>query len=375
MSGRNAVHSSAGLNRAEDLAQLMTQHPGHSPALRVTQHNTPSDEKFTRNGIVRTVYVVIKNTPFQLNLSLTNNIIFNQLVDLNHFTLDVRLIYETDNTSSEKEVDFVKVKPVEFKQTNNERADQTVLESRIKVLTSQHEDMFFRAKIVALDPKTGREFNPSVFCYSEPIKVISKPEQIKKKKPNKKRTLTDMLVETVTRIERQQTDQQKLIEKLLSQHQAAANASFQFQSQERVKPILSGNEMNFTWEAIPSQQPAPKEPSPDSVHDFESSFAAFIASYNALSQEEKPEKIRKIIRTSSTRDTERLSEMIDLFTSEGLQQDIGSEVRPPSFSTHSCSCASCPHKQELVRIDDFYKDFLSSPLLANDLSLTNSINL
>jgi len=357
MSGRNAVHSSSSMNRAEDLAQLMAQHPGHSPILRVTQHNTPSDEKFTRNGIVRTVYVVIKNTPFQINLSLMNNLIFNQLVDLNHFTLDVRLIYETDNTSSEKEVDFVKVKPVEFKQTNNERADQTVLEARIKVLTSQHEDMFFRAKIVALDPKTGREFNPSIFCYSDPIKVISKPEQIKKKKPNKKRTLTDMLVETVTRIERQQTDQQKLIEKLLTQHQAAANASFQFQSQERVKPLSSGNEMNFTWEAIPSQQPVNKEPSPDSVNDFESSFATFIASYNALSQEEKPEKIRKIIRTSSTRDTERLSEMIDLFTSEGLQQDIGSEVRPPSFSTHSCSCASCPHKQELVRIDDFYKDF------------------
>jgi len=357
MSGRNAVHSSSGVNRAEDLAQLMAQHPGHAPVLRVTQHNTPSDEKFTRNGIVRTVYVAIKNTPFQINLALSNNLIFNQLVDLNHFTLDVRLIYETD-TTNEKEVDFVKAKPVEFKQTNNERADQTVLEARIKVLTSHHEDMFFRAKIVALDPKTGREFNPSVFCYSEPLKVISKPEQIKKKKPNKKRTLTDMLVETVTRIERQQTDQQKLIEKLLTHQQAAANASFQFQSQERVKPLSSGNEINFTWEAVPPQQPlAPKEPSTDTVNDFESAFATFISSYNSLSHEEKPEKIRKIIRTSSTRDTERLSEMIDLFTSEGLQQDIGSEVRPPPFSTYSCSCASCPHKQELVRIDDFYKDF------------------
>jgi len=375
MSGRNVVHSTSGVNRTEDLAQLLVQHPGHIPVLRVTQHNTPSDEKFTRNGIVRTVYVAIKNTPFQLSLSLTNNLIFNQLVDLNHFTLDVRLIYETDS-SSEKEVDFVKAKPVEFKQTNNDRADQTVLEARIKVLTSHHEDMFFRAKIVALDPKTGREFTPSIYCYSEPLKVISKPEQIKKKKPNKKRTLTDMLVETVTRIERQQTDQQKLIEKLLTQQQAAVNASFQFQSQERVKPISSGNEINFNWEAVPPQQPAPKEPSTDTINDFESAFATFISSYNALSNEEKPEKIRKIIRTSSTRDTERLSEMIDLFTSEGLQQDIGSEVRPHSFSTYSCSCASCPHKQELVRIDDFYKDFLSSPLsLAADLSLTTSINL
>jgi len=301
MSGRNAVHSSAGLNRAEDLAQVLTQHPGHAPVLRVTNHNTPPDEKFTRNGIVRTVYVVIKNTPFQINLALTNNIIFNQLIDLAHFTLDVRLIYETDG-SSEKEVDFVKVKPIEYKQTNNERADQTNLEMRIKVLTSQHEDMFFRAKIVALDPKTGREYNPSVYCYSEPIKVISKPEQIKKKKPNKKRTLTDMLVETVTRIEKQQTEQQKLIEKLLTQHQASANASYQFQSQAPVKPLgLMGppnerneaqlaNSLTFTWESITPQPPASKESSPDTVHDFESAFASFITSYNSLSQEEKPEK-------------------------------------------------------------------------------------
>jgi len=150
-----------------------------------------------------------------------------------------------------------------------------------------------------------------------------------------------------------------------------------------VKPIGQPNERNetngltFTWEALPAQQSAPKEPeSSDPAHEFDNAFATFITAYNSLSQEEKPEKIRKIIRTSSTRDTERLSEMIDLFTSEGLQQDIGSEVRAPFSSSHrSCTCQSCPHKQELVRIDDFYKDFLSSPLLANDLSLSTSINL
>jgi len=211
MSGRSNVVSNP--TRAEDLALLLMQNPGIVPMMHVNNHNTPSDEKFTRNGIVRTVYVVIKNTPFQINLALAKNVIHNQIVDFTHFTLDVRLIYENEGPV-EKEVDFVKIKPAEFKQTNNERADQTNLEMRIKVLTSQHEDMFFRAKIVALDPKTGREFNPSIFCYSDPIKVISKPEQIKKKKPTKKRTLTDMLVETVTRIEKQQTDQQKLIEKI-----------------------------------------------------------------------------------------------------------------------------------------------------------------
>jgi len=290
MSGRSNVVSNP--TRAEDLALLLMQNPGIVPMMHVNNHNTPSDEKFTRNGIVRTVYVVIKNTPFQINLALAKNVIHNQIVDFTHFTLDVRLIYENEGPV-EKEVDFVKIKPAEFKQTNNERADQTNLEMRIKVLTSQHEDMFFRAKIVALDPKTGREFNPSIFCYSDPIKVISKPEQIKKKKPTKKRTLTDMLVETVTRIEKQQTDQQKLIEKLLTQHQA----SHSFQSQAVVKPIGQPNERNetngltFTWEALPAQQSAPKEPeSSDPAHEFDNAFATFITAYNSLSQEEKPEK-------------------------------------------------------------------------------------
>src|SRR5689334_4867362 len=49
------------------------------------------------------------------------------------------------------------------------------------------------------------------------IKVISKPEQLKKRPPSKKRTLNDMLVETITRIEKRQEEQQALIEKVLNQ--------------------------------------------------------------------------------------------------------------------------------------------------------------
>ncbi len=89
------------------------------------------------------------------------------------------------------------------------------MEVKIKTLTSQHEDCFFVAKIIALDPHTGKEFMPSICAYSEPIKVISKPEQLKKRKTTKKRTLTDMLVETINRIERTQSEQSKMINQLL----------------------------------------------------------------------------------------------------------------------------------------------------------------
>jgi len=105
--------------------------------------------------------------------------------------------------------------------------------------------------------------------------------------------------------------------------------------------------------------------------DFDEAFANLMRSYSAMPAEERPETIRKVIRNSSIRDTERLSELLDLFWTEGLQ-------REPSFGgkqntrdrlavmgrEEGCSCTDCPHKQELERIDEFYKEFLSTGVAA-----------
>lgn len=86
-----------------------------------------------------------------------------------------------------------------------------------------------------------------------------------------------------------------------------------------------------------------------------------------MQPEEKPETIRKLIRNSSTRDTERLSELLDLFWTEGLQKEPSYGSRPkerPAVIGGSkdagCNCPDCPHRQELERIDEFYKEFLST---------------
>lgn len=304
--------------------------------LQLLKQTSPTQEKVTCNGMQKTVHVVVKNAPFNVHIGLVSNTFMGQLLDLNHFTYDCVLLYDSD--ASEKGVDFVKIKPLEFKATVNEAGNQLNLEVRIKVLTSHHENNFFRIKIVLLDPTTGLPYHPALVTYSEPVKVISKPEQLKKNKQpcNKKRTANDILVETIQRIEQQQQEQQRLIERLLTK---------------------KAEKVAFPAVVAPQPKPEKKE-----AADFENAFRNFFEVYNSLPQEDKPVKIRKLVRNSTTKDTERIAEFLDLFMTEGLQRSLKSDFLSGSGLmnlTSGCKCVTCPYQKELERIDEFYKDFLS----------------
>lgn len=275
-----------------------------------------------------------------------------------------------------------------------------------------------------------------------PIKVISKPEQLKKRAPSKKRSLTDMLVETVTRIEKRQEDQQKIIEKVLTAQKntpTLANLPSSSSSSNSFTPNPSNsnnpnvnsnvapstfasfsplganmNSNNFNpgasysisnrddelafWETFLPTGTSTSQEGQDvsSVFDrnegkteshppieFEEAFGQLVKAYNSLSSEEKPEKIRKLIRNSSSRDTERLSELLDLFWTDGLLKEhsgFSSRTMGPGTTVHSgtgqsnaeCQCqdvrlellffsfCQCPHKLELERVDQFYKELLTT---------------
>lgn len=338
----------------EDLQALLAL--GTRPRLSIARHDSPGEERHTRGGVARTVHVVVKNTVLPLHLALTG--VPAAAVNFNSFSVDVSLLYDTDGPL-EKEVDFLKVKPLSFKYAVADGGLKAVVELKIKCLTSQHEDSFFRAKIVALDPRTGREFVPSLCALSEPIKVISKPEQLKKRKIAKKRTLTDMLVETVARIERQQQTQAALIERLA---EAAARPAPPAEPHPHHHHALSSPGVA---RASPPAAPAPSAAGGAQgaqAVEFEVAFSQFLAAYHSLPSEERAEKVRRLVRGGSSRDTEKLSELIDLFTTEGLNQPPpGADLSAGS----SCQCAACPHRAELLKIDDFYKEFLSSPLLGD----------
>jgi len=350
-------------DRVEDLQAALRIPNITPPTLIISEHVTPSEEKYTRNGIVRDVNVVVKNTPFNLIISLKNSRLpTGQTIDFFHMTLDLILLYDNDSPG-DKPVDYLKTKPVDFKPMIDPKGETATIEVKIKTLTSQHEDSFFKAKIVALDPRTGKEFNPSLFCYSEPIKVISKPEQLKKRKTAKKRTLTDMLVETINRIERTQADQSRMITQLLeARYQQPVPAHHMPAPPSPMASPTMGRTRDLLWSDVNSAHKLHEE----NIHasssvDFEAVFANFITTFQNLPPEEKPSKVRRLMRAASTQDAERLAELIDLFTAEGLQQGIGSDLSGSAAAMSGCQCATCPHKAELLKIDEFYKEFLSTP--------------
>lgn len=248
-----------------------------APQLVLLKQTSSSEEKYTRNGIISTASVVIKNTPFTIQIGITRNVLNDRVLDFNSLTLDWKLVYDTDGP--EKYVDFVRSKPLEVKAHTSDRGDTWSCEAKIKVLTSQHEDLFFRIKFIALDPTTGKEFQPPFSLLSGPIKVISKPEQLKRSsipasKPavpaDKKRTLQDLLVESVHRLEQAQQEQTRTLQLLLER--GAGN----------VPPT------SFLF-SDPTEYGSKKQKEKDS-DEFEGLFARAVQAYRDIPVEHRPQK-------------------------------------------------------------------------------------
>ncbi|KYQ92975.1 putative transcriptional regulator [Tieghemostelium lacteum] len=296
------------------------------PRLDLILQTSPFEEKVTRNGLQKLIRVVIKNSPFNVQLKLKKSDI-----DLNHVAFESTLLYDYDN-NEEKEVDFVKCKPVEHKATPNEQGDTINVELRIKVLTSQHEDMFFRVKVEGQDPIT-KEPIKGLFCQTNPIKVISKPEQLKKKQPPKKRTWNDILMESVSKIQHQQNEQQKLIEKLIdynikTPHNILNATTLMAQNggsggllTASGSSILNNNNNNNNLNSGKTE--------------FEDSFKQMMNAYTLLDPRQRAEKVRRVFRNASSRDSETLSELLDLFITEGVGGPLGTIAPLPISNTHA----------------------------------------
>jgi len=389
--------------------------PSLAPQLIVLSQKIHAEETITKNGIPKKIQLVVKNSPFHYALGITNAAIHK--LDFNQIYFDATLIYDCEG---DKEVDFVRAKPFEFKPTASEDGQTLDVELRIKVLSSQHEDMPFRVKLKGFQPITRQEI-PGICFISPPIKVISKPEQIKKKQSppidelallnnsnsssadsnSKKRTLTDMLIETVQRIEKKQEAQQQLIENIMTEQINGLGNQFPVsmrpptlpsaEKRQRIDDVNDSDDWDPTsdddQEILQRTEPnrnidqprdnrnrmsfSPKESNALAVNDgpeFEDAFDNLISIWNTIKSDDRSDFVRQVIRGSSSRETETLSDLLDLFWTEGLQ-------REPSFANRTnardrlaahaawrdetqCCCADCPHKQELQRIDEFYREFL-----------------
>jgi hypothetical protein len=278
--------------------QFFLKKMSQSQTLTILRQTCIAEERYTSNGIQKNVHVVIKNQPFVVELGLIGNASSSDRVNFNSLTIEANLLYDTPD-NSRKEVGFIKVKPLEYQGHVDENdATKCKLEVQIKILSSQHEDSLFKIHFRVLDSASGQRYS-HLEAISREILVISKPEVLRKKNEprKKKRTRDEQVLESLSRIEQRfqaleqrLNEQQKLVEKLSQANSSSSSSS----REKKVGAFL--------------------EP--------ETAVTSFVNAFSALTPEEKPEKVRKVIRQFSIRETERLYELLDLFWAEGLHKQF-----------------------------------------------------
>jgi len=186
--------------------------------LLILSQGSVMHENFSKNGVQKQVHVVVKNLVFMVEIEAP--------IDLTKSTIEAKLLYDFDTDRSQKvEVSFVKNEPLDYKINIGESGQKATVELRIKVLTSQHEDMLFRVRIAAIIDGQAYE------CHTQPIKVISKmtqkrepmapavvtPTPVKKRSSSSVSSVssTEVITATLLRLEQQQQEIQKMLQLLI----------------------------------------------------------------------------------------------------------------------------------------------------------------
>jgi len=312
----------------------------------IEKQESLATDKFTKNGRTVDLHIVAKNIAFVIHVASS--------FDLNSSPLTAKLVYDFDRVEDEKDVEALKCAPLEHTAHVDETGHKAAVEAKIGVLSSQHEGAYFRVKFSAVDPITQVVLEE----FSQPIKVISKRNQVKKMMERKqipknlelssailpisassstnivgtKRPASSdpVVSEVLLRMEQQQREQLQLLQQLVQAQNSSSSSS------KDAQPIKQRVDI----------------PDPDDI-DFETAFTTFLKAYTKIPQEERSTKIRKVLKkTSNTNNLENLSEFIGIYS--------GSQTNN-SDSVKTCQCQDCPHK-EFSRLDTFYHDFLSDPL-------------
>eukprot|EP01099_Mayorella_cantabrigiensis_P004518 TRINITY_DN3401_c0_g1_i2.p1 TRINITY_DN3401_c0_g1~~TRINITY_DN3401_c0_g1_i2.p1 ORF type:complete len:255 (-),score=52.38 TRINITY_DN3401_c0_g1_i2:263-1027(-) len=239
-------------------------------------------------------------------MCIRDSIYMNQVIDFTKFSIQTTLLYDTPD-NKERSVLLHKSKALESK-VIQETPGSASFECKIRALSSQHESMLFKIKFSALDPTTGGEYNPPIHAYSDPIRVISKPEQIKKRKagapvppvaPKKSKTdeVFATLVGSLTVLQRDQDLLQKLIDPLLV-----------------------------------SKTPAPRTPHlrkkfKEEPIDFEIAFQNFHNSFSLLPEEQRSTETHNLSHILKPQEKLLMNELLGLFMSE-TSYDEASESFP-----------------------------------------------
>lgn len=145
---------------------------------------------------------------------------------LKQLRLHVDLVYAPDK--SKVEFEALKKEPLEWLSEASD--DSIVLQIRVKILSSQVQNTLFRLHIEARDASGEAVYA----AYTEPIKVVSKPDQIRKKRAavgesediptSKRRARGEEILEYIQHARDTQEKNLQLIESLIQTPQSPASS-------------------------------------------------------------------------------------------------------------------------------------------------------
>jgi hypothetical protein len=312
-------------------------------ALRIEKIDSLAIEKFSKNGVQKELHILAKNIAFTMTVLSP--------INLNSSPLSASLYYDFEDDEDPRAVDTLKSVPLESTSHVDSSGYRAVVELRVYVLSSQHENSFFRVRFSAVDPKTKKTLE----VYSHPLKIISKRNQVRKmlarnevmvENPSAlppKRTSSDQIAETLQRLEEQQQKQFKLLEALAHRALASPTSGFVYQP--------------------PSPIPDPED------MEFSSAFKKFLKAYKQIPASERASKVRKAMKKSATEDMELLGDFMNTYSSEVLQSVESNFIPSLMLPMCDCDCAdgNCSHKKDLEKMELFYNDvlFASSPQSAS----------
>jgi len=359
---------------AASASSLRSYYSAHRCALELRSQQSLAQERFASNGVQKIVHVVVKNQPFQLELGFAASRLGSLPLDFNHVTINAELVYDNEDLHR---VDFVKKKPIEFKAHIADPPDRMTIDMRMKVLSSQLEDMHFRLRLSGHDTFSKQPIEQLV-VYSEPIKVVSKPEQVHKiqmptaPRPSRKRKAPADVEDILLRIEHHQAEQRDMLAKLLAQRDDLAFSSSLLQhcifdpvttadpsllASFPNNPLLDASTSSTTSTESDEDDDDATDPSSSSSSSsravatststtsttatsvnpastnsalaaaagltmvdpgqaFESLFQQLLTCYSLLTADERPAKIRKVVVNTPSRDSEKLCELLDQFQYE-----------------------------------------------------------
>eukprot|EP01100_Stratorugosa_tubuloviscum_P014783 TRINITY_DN808_c1_g1_i1.p1 TRINITY_DN808_c1_g1~~TRINITY_DN808_c1_g1_i1.p1 ORF type:complete len:292 (-),score=101.16 TRINITY_DN808_c1_g1_i1:240-1115(-) len=207
----------------------------------IAQHSLQKEVKEKEGS---ELHFVVKNSPFTITLAANS-----PSLDLMCTKITYELLYDRDE-SEEKAVDYIKDKPLDCKLKvvkNIEDVAEINAECRLKVLSSQLEDSFFIIKFTAVDPNTKNSISS---IKSHPIKVISKPEQIKDRIKDRKTTKSNkVLMANIDEMIETAKENDIIIDKLssisLSKKSVEQDIEIQFHQLIKSYSLLDNNTKNY----------------------------------------------------------------------------------------------------------------------------------